>query len=462
MLAVCLTVAACGDSGAQSTVGAQSSSLISEASSITVPTFGVTWANEVGGAGMTIVNDVFAGATRAFIAGSYATTVDFHDGDPRGPSRSGTSPFIASVDANGRLVWKRVPTTVGSFDRIAATTDDDVVVAGYRGSGGDSSGCGPVAQAGGFLVKYDGATGFCLWMRSWPDGGDRIRNVRAEPDGELAVVGQFFGTIDLGNGHILVGDDPDNPKFFVARLDSRGLARWAFVATDLRDGTTNGVQVLDVATDPAGNVYYVGSATDRGGVTTGFVISVDGQGAPRWQYLSTVSPGGSVVPMLADLRAGRLAVVGRYQLPFLFAGQSVGTSDFTQNEFVLDFGLDGHQHWARIFAGQPSQVVVDDAARVNVVGEGTLEYGDTLFDPGDIFLVVLDGNDGSAVRVGVFGSSDSIVETPRISFAPGNGLRLMSVFFIETQHFGKTVLSHTGGNNFHGAYMSLVKLAPGS
>lgn len=75
------------------------------------------------------------------------------------------------------------------------------------------------------------------------------------------------------------------------------------------------------------------------------------------------------------------------------------------------------------------------------------------------FLAVLDGNDGSAVRAGAFGDVNSSIAGLRISFAPGNGLRLMGGFFMGTEHFEKTVLTPSQPGS-HGAYMSLIKVEP--
>lgn len=58
------------------------------------------------------------------------------------------------------------------------------------------------------------------------------------------------------------------------------------------------------------------------------------------------------------------------------------------------------------------------------------------FRTNQAFLAVLDSNDGSVLRANVVGESQFDLELPRLSFQPGTGLRLLSLFTIGEVRFG--------------------------
>jgi hypothetical protein len=470
-----LVLSACADA---TTVGEQSAA----ASSPPPPAFVPTWVKSIGGINSQFVNDLFAGSQRSFIAGTWRDELDFHDGDKRlSPTPDALHPYLAAIDANGRPIWLRSFSQDFEiiYSRIAATAEEDIVTVGF-GPPGEDAGCGMIPSSGivsGFIAKYDGATGLCLWMRSFTsfDEGNlteasplsELIDVKVEPNGDIIVVGQFVGSLDLGDGVVIHNLNDRGGESFVARLDPRGHALWARLLGNPNLGVSASVGVQGLTMDADGRIYLLmrarGAPLDLAGirpdwdptVNVNCVLALRGDGQFRWLYPRNErerAPSGNqnLTVDAIDTRAGRLAVLGRFASPFEFGGTTYGANDM--GLFVLDFGLDGHEHWAGIigqslipappvrFSGvaEAGALVVDDATRANLVAPVLSPNGDGI-RPSSLFMAVLDGFDGSVLRANVVGESDFEVGQPRLSFGP-TGLRLLSAFVLGTAHFGKAVV----------------------
>lgn len=432
------------------------------------PAFQVTWVKSIGGGGDQYVNDVFAGAARAFLVGQWNTTLDFHDG-VRTATDQNWHAYLAATDTSGQLLWHRAWAGTAAFTRVVGTAADDPIVAGGRNADADV-GCGLVPQGGDFLANYDGSSGTCLWMRVWPASSFyRIAAIVTLPDGDLAVTGDFAGTVDLGGGNTIVYPGSES-AVFVARLDPRGVARWARVLGDPRVGSISRIDVADITSDTSGGVYLTGTfakRVDLAGQTYDFgtgplpfyVLALDGSGTARWRY---VDPDHKLMPHSLHAAAGRLGVSGLATASFQFAGQDFPVA--TQAVFALDFGLDGHTWWGQAFSASSTavlgfgNVVVDAGGKLNLMGSvasGTLDIAGAVIDTSDsrkTFLIVLDANGGAVQRANALGDDGSSFAGERLSFGP-TGLRLLGGEIFRTEHLGNRVFSATG---LDGAYMNLT------
>ena len=454
-------------------------------SSALQPAFVPTWVKSIHGDPS--VSDIVVGAQRSYIAGYWRTLLDFHDGDPRTfPDQSTAHPFLAAIDGNGVPIWLRSFSDDGFgpfFTRMAVTAEDDVIVVGSAGPNGDV-GCGIIRPGDalglpqGLVSRYAGATGLCMWTRVFvgtpepdPDSPGALSDVigvKVEPNGDLIIAGKFVGGLDFGDGVVLENHNIAAGQGFVARLDGRGHAIWARLLgnPDLRATSAANVDALTM--DFLGNIYLMGRAggapLDLAGVkpdyaataNESFVLSLRGDGQFRWLYprndRERAESGNQNLRFDAIDVHGRVAVAGRFGGPFEFGGQTVGAGD--EGLFVLDFGIDGHEHWAAVIGkdlipGPPSlwgqaapeapDVVVDDANRVNMAAPIMGTNGDG-FRQNQAFLAVLGSNDGSVLRANVVGESQFEIGVTRLAFQPGTGLRLLSLFTIGTARFGSKVV----------------------
>jgi hypothetical protein len=434
VLSLFLSLAACADASPPVTEES-----LSDTAALP-PAFHYQVFSVIGAEGSQTVTDGWVGSDRSFLVGRWDTTVDFSAGHRIQARDTSFHPFFARMDMFGRYTWGRGFLGTAQFDFVTGTPEADLIVAGGRVAE-DDLGCGPIAQTGGFLVKYAGGNGACLWMRVWPTTGFYgITAVHALPGGDLAVAGRFSGTVDLGGGQ-MIADANDNPSVFVARLDARGHARWARVLGDPTPGSKNVIRADDMTFDAAGSLYVTGTFerhADLSGqvvdVPAGatYLVAFDGVGQVRWRY---VDRGGAIGPVSVHTDAGRLAIYGRVVAPFRFAGEDFGITD--PELIVLDFSAaDGHQRWAQTFTYTgsifPGNVVVDGGDHVNIIGtwfEGDVHIGDTTFSASGfaqkIFIAVLDANDGTPLRANSLGEDFQENQSIRMSFGP-TGLRLMT------------------------------------
>lgn len=114
----------------------------------------------------------------------------------------------------------------------------------------------PPYQRGGFIAKYS-AAGDLLWARQM--GGAVVDGVAVGKEGDIVVVGSFWGTEDFGGGTLTSSGDDD---VFVAKYTAAGEHIWS-----RRFGTPEGDKGLDVAIDVEDRVVVIGSF--RGDMTVG-------------------------------------------------------------------------------------------------------------------------------------------------------------------------------------------------
>lgn len=451
---------ACAGGPGQAAVESASVSLDSPSASL--PALTVAWALDVGGRGTQQIRDVAAGSTRSFLVGNWMQKIDLDEGPTRTATDAAEHPFVAAIDASGQPIWLRAFPAVGEITRAVGTREEDVVVSGTRAAA-ENIGCGPIPQPGGFLAKYDGATGLCLWMRVWPSSQSySISAVKTEPNGDLVVAGTFAGTLDLGNGHVVVNASA-NPQVFLARLDARGHALWANVLGDPSASGTVVITATDLATDESGNVFVAGE--NQGSATIGIQPSDSGPDSPN-VYLGEFDANGRPVgtamyaatrwgPVAVDTRGGELVLVGAVFVD----GLSVMASGFTG------------PRWSQLFSGtaaiEAGKVVVDEAGDVTVVGtfsDGDIVVGDSTFVASGAssqraISVVLNPSDGAVLAANAWGDDGARVEDTRLSFGQ-TGLRLMTVDLVGPNHLGSIAIGSADPVDQDGAVLDFTPQSP--
>lgn len=111
--------------------------------------------------------------------------------------------FVARYDANGQLAWNHDIIQGNSNVSAYALTVDDQIVLGGSLRGTHDFGGGPLItppnETRPYLARYDLA-GNHLASTIFTGDSAVFTSVDRGPDGELALLGRFVGTLDLGDG----------------------------------------------------------------------------------------------------------------------------------------------------------------------------------------------------------------------------------------------------------------------
>lgn len=317
--------------------------------------------------------------------------------------------MVARFGADGTLRWARglVPGSAGpprvQVAAVAVDPGGDVLL------GGTSAGFawdGTRLPEGPFLARLT-AEGALTWARGIPgEGPFTVASLAVDAAGDVVVGGDFAGRRDFGDGERQTPRDSGGA--FVARFGGDGSPRWsrAYVA---RGGP---VHARAVAAGSDGAVWVVGdfagvvSFGDATFVTVRdrapFVLKLSPEGAHRW---SRELPGvqGSAQAVAEGL--GGVFVGGTYTGRFRFGGGEPLQSDW-QDGFVLAYGVDGEERWARSLAASATALATDAAGQVVVAGthDGGRDLGLRGGGPGLYVTKLLPEDGASAWARGFTGS----------------------------------------------------------
>ncbi len=309
------------------------------------------------------------------------------------------------------------------------------------------------------VAKYD-AAGTLQWIRTF--GGlalDRAIAVALGPNGELAITGQFMGTVDFDAVQLI--SQAGTQDVFVLRLSpTDGSVLWA-----RQGGSADGVdQPNGISLGPAGDVVVTGefrgtAVFDAGTITsvtdpdTGlpsvdvFVVAYDATGAALWLKHGAAKYADRGMAVTHD-PAGNIYVTGQFS--------DTLTLDQTHNNamysaiFLVRFGPGGDEQWFRVFGGgtynQVFAITLVDGQHLMLTGDlqGTVIFLDgqpdlfTAAEPRSSFLVEV-GLDGEFMRQTTWGSQH-VVNT-----------RALSVKDNEVAVFGRFQCQFTGFSALSGA-----------
>ncbi|MBW2452904.1 MAG: hypothetical protein JRI68_00240 [Deltaproteobacteria bacterium] len=310
------------------------------------------------------------------------------------------------------------------------------------------------------------ATGAPIWNDRFGGGGEDLAKACAfDAAGELYVVGEFHGTLDLG-GDLLDPTLFGQRKVFIAKVGRDGAHRWSAMLDS--DGE---IYVNDVAVDSDGGVAIIGNfddAIDIGGELlqhsgpgpwSGFILKLNGDGAHLW---STVikSPLLGAEQEIAIDASGNVVAAGLYSDPVEIDGVS-RSSGGDYGTFIARFESDGTLAWLDTNTtvigaprSGPSGIQIGSTGDLFVLGfwrAGDIAFGgETLVNADaigqDVFLVRMDP-EGNVIWANRYGANAS-------QFAGGLAIdgqdRLGFVgSFNATINFGSgslTNLSATGNN----------------
>jgi hypothetical protein len=262
--------------------------------------------------GTTLVNEILAVATdstgRVAIVGHFQGTVNFGGGSivSSGVGLSEHDVMVAVYDSSGTYLWGG---HYGGFDFDSATgaafdSAGNLIVAGYFPNTIDF-GLGALNTNNGlddiFVVKFS-PTGTPLWNHRYGSGAvvQRATTVAVDATGNIALAGDFGGTIDFGGGTPIMGT-PGNFDVFLAGLDGSGAYRFAE-----RFGDANEQHAIAVRYAPSGHIVLTGYF--RGAIDFGPCHYVGDANTPRL-YAAEFDAGG--VPIASLVVAGSNEVMPR-------------------------------------------------------------------------------------------------------------------------------------------------------
>lgn len=189
------------------------------------------------------------------ITGEFRGSVDFGCGSLA--SVGAPDAFVAKLSPTGACEWSKVLglNAASKFGRAVATDDNgDVVILGdFRGT--IDLGCGPLSSNGSasdiFLARLS-SSGACLWSSTFGDAASQNgRAVAIDPERNIIIAGEFFGDLDLGGGPLVSQGDSD---VYVAKFSLGGAYQWA-----RGYGDSLGQAATSVAVDASSNVIVTGT-----------------------------------------------------------------------------------------------------------------------------------------------------------------------------------------------------------
>jgi hypothetical protein len=197
--------------------------------------------------------------------------------------------WLASLDAGtGAVQWSKTFGGTGSDYGRDVTVDagGDIYLVGDFADSIDL-GAGPVndqTDDEGFVARLDSAGNLAWLYPLLGDGAEEVWSVALDPAGNVLVLGEFDGDIDLGGGVVASLGEIDA---FVVRLTAGGAYGWSTVF-----GSEGEDQAKDVAAGPGGevlvgldlhaNVTTIGTnAVVSGGQGDMVLVVLDQSGAPQ-------------------------------------------------------------------------------------------------------------------------------------------------------------------------------------
>ena len=339
-------------------------------------------------------------AGNVYFTGNYHAPIDLGGGPL--PYVSGGDVFIAKFDTNGNHLWsKGFGDTAGhTSGSIVVDAAGDLVTVGFF-KGSIDFGGGPLVSAGGndvYLAKLT-SSGAHVWSKNFGDAlNQNASSVTTDASGNIFLIGNFLGSIDLGGGPLTTKGLND---VFLAKLDTNGNHLWSKSYGDAQDQTGTGV-----ATDASGNVYatgYFAGTMDFGsgalpnlGGEDIFLAKLDPSGTVIWSF-SKGGPNNQRSEALAvDKSTGSVALIGGLTGTADFGGGTL-TDAGGGDLFIARYDASGAYIWSARYGDPASQ----SGKRVAIDPNGNLLVTGILFGPTDFgagIVPVVGGEDGFVAK----------------------------------------------------------------
>lgn len=274
---------------------------------------------------------------------------------------------LGSAQPDGNVGSGYTNPEVGSL--VAVESEGNVLlVARFRGKA--DFGGSPLTSAGDtdlVLAQYD-STGAHRWSRRFGgDAAEYAEDIAVDPQGNIYLVGSFWGTVDFGAGPMAEGG-------FVVKLDPLGNHLWS---RSVQKGRVTGVALTPegdvvVAGPFKGEVVVGAEKVTSAGEQSSFLARLDGQGRSKWIKAfggAKASVHANAVRVHTD---GSIYLAAEFKKTIDFGGgplSSAGSSDIALVK--LDAG--GRHLWSKSFGGEfedsVSRIALDTSGAMVAVGE---------------------------------------------------------------------------------------------
>jgi hypothetical protein len=239
-----------------------------------------------------------------------------------------------------------------------------------------------------------------LWAtRIAGTGSTTINSVRTLSNGEIVVLGDFTGSIDLGSGSVAAAGARDA---FVAKLSPSGQLLWGSVlsatgATSIRELTVTAQDEIIAIGNFTGTADLGGALTlpSSGGLDM-FITKLDTNGNHIWGH-SFGGSGQDVVNGVSTNDNGEIYITGSYEGAITFDAVDLAGPG-SNSAFVVKLSTVGKTIWANDIGGDVSdsgvRVAVAPTGEIVVTGifNGDVDFGGGVFataatDNFDLFMV---------------------------------------------------------------------------
>jgi hypothetical protein len=311
---------------------------------------------------------------------------------------------IATWSRSGAAGWARAypATAPTSASAIAADAAGNLFTTGSF-SGSISPGASAIASVGrsdGILMSHSPSGTFRWAVRVGGSEVDSLGGVSVDPSGNVYVIGEFNGSVDLGGGAVTSVGYSDA---FISCYSGAGAFRWTRVL-----GSASTDRFSAIANDLAGNVYATGQtafAIDLAGTTIqpgAYVLSLTPSGSLRWSRSLAGPPSGFPLRGLQCDSPGNVYIGGGFysSIPVDLGAGPLATRGGPYTIVVASYTPSGGYRWGLTFGGPGAtdmvQGIVVDAQdslymtgyfqRALDLGNGALTSADALRN-GDVFDV---------------------------------------------------------------------------
>lgn len=337
------------------------------------------WAKRFGSSGNEYVTCIALDASgNIFIGGYFNGTTDLGTGPIT--SSYGNDAFVAKYSPVGVPIWVKTfgggGTGMGSdqVNSLAVDKNGNVVVTGYFEGNYINFGTGMLWNGldgfDSFLVEFSG-TGTCVWARVFACDSDNQGNgVTIDSNGDIIVVGQHLGGVDLSND---TGSLPypytsttlptqGSTDIYIGKFGPDGTYLWS-----KSFGGPQSDAAVGVAVDSGNNIFVTGYFTTSmnlgaiGTLTTSgtvdpFVAKFSTSGVAIW---ARSLPGGhyEVPSGIAVDSQGNVAINGIFDYTINLGGGTVTTTLYQYTTFIAKYsgsatGLNPANYlWGQVLSG---------------------------------------------------------------------------------------------------------------
>jgi hypothetical protein len=371
----------------------------------------VIWARDIGGGNVDTVEDLAIDSKGDLILTGWFTGSTSIGGTAMAGNGGSWEVYLAKYDQDGDPIWGKLLSGPGSNEGLAVAVgpEDSIYLAGAFEQTWSLAGKS-LAAAGtdAYLARFT-ADGDAVWsLGVGGASGDRANGVAVDGEGNVTITGSVGSFVDFDPG---AGTKQGGPGLFVAQYSPQGQYRWHLVRSNGsgQSVVANPAGQLYVVGNLTGSVNLGGGNHKFvGGGSDGFLMKVSQNGAYMWSS-ATGSIGPDRMHDVAVDPLGNVLCVGEYSGPMVWEGTALafaGTAGSANMEdaVVARFSPAGALLWVQRFGGPGQEwgqaVTADPSGHVVWAGHfsDTMSLGDEVLTSngfGDLVVVrMAPGADG--------------------------------------------------------------------